>query len=119
MPHFTSRVSDLEAVGPLIDVKLMPSQSAAQARSKAGQPVPRPIQAVAMIDTGASASVVKEGICQQLGLNPVGQVAINTPSHDNIQCFTYALGLIIPTARIATSLDVLFIETSLQGQNLQ
>jgi hypothetical protein len=64
-------------------------------RGKA-QPVPNPIQVVAMIDTGASATVLQQGLASQLGLNPVGVVSINTPSSTGVQCYQFAVRLLFP-----------------------
>lgn len=120
MPVFTAQVTNLESVGPILDVQVSPSVDAIEAILREGGRVPSPISISAMIDTGASASVMKEGIAQQLGLNPVGVQRINTPSTRGLECPVFYLQLILdPTAGLTgpVQIDSRFIEAPLEGQN--
>ena len=69
-----------------------------------------------MIDTGATSSVIRQGLAAQLGLNPVGVTYITTPSSTNVPCHEYLVRLVFPN-------NVLFettvIEALLQSQNIQ
>jgi hypothetical protein len=69
-----------------------------------------------MIDTGATGSVLREGLAAQLGLNPVGITYINTPSSTNVTCHECLVRLVFPN-------NVLFettvLEAPLQGQHIQ
>jgi len=69
-----------------------------------------------MIDTGASATVLRQGIPAQLGLKPIGVSYITTPSSTNVPCDEYLVRLVFPN-------NVLWegtvIEAPLQGQNIQ
>jgi hypothetical protein len=70
----------LQVEGALVDVQL--SWSASQARSLrlAQQPVPPPLDARALLDTGAEITCVDTALVQQLGL-PLAQVALaNMPA---------------------------------------
>lgn len=70
----------LQVEGALVDVQL--SWSASQARSLrlAQQPVPPPLDARALLDTGAEITCVDTSLVQQLGL-PLAQVALaNVPA---------------------------------------
>ena len=88
-------------------------ESALQAAASA---IPSPIPAVAMIDTGASGTVLRQGLPALWGLNPVGLTFINTPSSTNVACYEYLVRLIFPN-------NVLWegtvVEAALQGQNIQ
>jgi len=82
----------------------------------AGTPVPAPIPVSMMVDTGASTTVIQTGLAQQLGLQPVGTLSVNTPSSANVQCNTYAVRLLLPENLVA---GVVAIEAPLVGQNIQ
>ena len=71
---------------------------------------------LAMIDTGATSSVIRQGLAAQLGLNPVGVTYITTPSSTNVPCPEYLVRFVFPN-------NVLFettvLEAPLQSQNIQ
>ncbi len=69
-----------------------------------------------MIDTGATGSVIQPAVAQQLGLQPIGVVAISTPSSENIPCFQYIVRLLFPNNVIA---EAVAIEAPLRGQQIQ
>jgi predicted aspartyl protease len=116
VPSVTSSVSNLQAVGPLLEVRLAVSHAAEQALIAAGSPVPKPIVIPMLIDTGASHSLIQSGLAQQLGLNPVSTVAIATPSSQNVMCDVYAVRLILPPNIQA---ELTAVEAPLQGENIQ
>ena len=71
----------LEAVGPRLPAELhLPVQLA-----ELNLPVPRPVAGDALIDTGASRTVVAEDALQQLGVQPVGLTQVLTPSGQELQ----------------------------------
>ena len=69
-----------------------------------------------MIDTGATVSVVQEGLPAQLGLEPVGITYGNTPSSTNVACHEYLVGLIFPNNVLA---EATILEAPLEGQHIQ
>src|SRR5438128_289000 len=81
----------------------------------AGQPLAPPTTVRAQVDTGASSSVIQSGLAQLLGLQPVGVVLVNTPSHEAVQSLAYAIQIL--TGRL--SFEVTAIEAPLQGQAIQ
>jgi len=83
---------------------------------KSGQNIPMPVQALAMIDTGATGTVVREDIVKQLNLNPVGVTLINTPSSTNVQCYEYLMRILFPNNVIVESV---VIAAPLLGQHIQ
>lgn len=97
MPSFTTQLADLQAHGPVVQgLRVAVGTPAEQVLRKAGAPVPSPVQLTAMIDTGATGSVIRQGVATQLGLKPVGVANINTASSSNVQCYQYAVRLIFP-----------------------
>ena len=122
MPVFASQISNLQAIGPILDVQIGPNPMALAAMQQAGSPLPVPITISAMIDTGASNSVVQSGLPRQLGLFPVGSQLINTPSSENVPCMQYILRMMFfPTGGLLMPVhfDSLFTEAPLRGQNIQ
>ena len=69
-----------------------------------------------MIDTGATASVLRAGLASQLGLNPVGITYINTPSSTNVPCYEYAVRLAFPNNVVV---ETTVLEAPMQGQHIQ
>lgn len=117
MPSFTTHVSNLQAVGPVVEQLQIAVGSAAEATlRKAGAIIPNPVLTTAMIDTGATASVVRQGIPAQLGLNPVGVTHINTPSSTNVACYEYFVRLLFPNNVLV---ETTVLEAPLQGQHIQ
>ena len=116
MASITAAISGLVSVGPVLDLHIAVPQQVELLLTEQGQPVPAPVPAAMMIDTGASNSVIQTGIAQQLGLQPVGTVGINTPSSENVQCLQYLVRLLLPKGLVAV---VLVTEAPLNGQNIQ
>lgn len=116
MPSFTSSVSNLEQVGPVVELTLAMSQAAVQAVQQAGGTAPDPIQIAAMIDTGASGTVIQEGLAQQLGLQQTGVVSVSTPSSSNVPCPQYAVRLLLPQG---VQVEQPVIAAPMKGQVIQ
>lgn len=62
----------IQHVGPVLSVLIMPSLQHVAVVTKAGQKPPDPVQGIALIDTGASVTMVDESICKSMGLQPTG-----------------------------------------------
>jgi hypothetical protein len=122
MPVVTTQVSNLQAIGPILDVKIGPNPLAIQAMLKKGSPVPAPIAVSALIDTGASNSLIQSGLPQKIGMFPISMQFINTPSSENVPCMQYFLRLMFfPTGGLLMPVhfDSVFVEAPLKGQNIQ
>jgi hypothetical protein len=122
MPLSAVQVSNLEAIGPVIDVQIGPTPMAIEQMQKSGTPVSAPISVSAMIDTGASNSVIHTGLPQKVGLYPVGSHLINTASSQDFPCMRYLLRMMFfPTGGVMMPVffDGLFTEAPLKGQNIQ
>jgi hypothetical protein len=77
MPHLTLPIS---FGGPLVDVLMGVSVPRQHALTKAKLPVPAPLIVRALIDTGASCTVVDCSILKALGVVSTGVIPIHTPS---------------------------------------
>lgn len=88
------------------------------ALTRKGIKVPTPVRAAAMIDTGASGTVINPEIVKNLGIHPVGRVGINTPSTtEPVEVFQYNVDLVFPNHTVIP--DILAIAAPLGGQAIQ
>jgi hypothetical protein len=115
VPTFTIAATDLRGVGPVVEVHLAVNQSVETTLRKAGAPVLPPLLVSAMIDTGAGCTVIREGLAQQLGLQPTGVRMIHTASQANVRCYEYVVGLLLPANNLF-EIDV--VEIPLKGQHV-
>lgn len=69
-----------------------------------------------MIDTGATGSVIRQGLASQLGLQPVGVTTISTPSSAHVVCNEYLVRFLFPNN---VTVEGTAIEAPLQGQHIQ
>ena len=116
MPSFTTQVPNLQGVGPIIEVQLAVGLINEEILKKNDQSIPTPVLISAMIDTGATGTVVQEDIIQQLGLNPTGVTLINTPSSTNVECYEYLVRLLFPNNVVV---ETTIIGVPLKGQHIQ
>jgi hypothetical protein len=78
---------------------------------------PRPHrQYLYLHDTGAFSSVIQQGIAQQLGLHPVGQVLVGTPAATHIALDQFLVRFVFPDQSVR---EVMVVEAPLQGQHVQ
>lgn len=116
MPSFTAQLPNLQSIGPVVELRLAVGTAVEVALKKTQAPVPSPVPTVGMIDTGASGTVIQQGMAARLSLNPVGVTSINTPSTTNLRCYEYVVRLIFPNNVI---FETTAIEAPLQGQHIQ
>ena len=116
MPSFTTAVADLRALGPVFEALVAVPEPVEELLRSSGRPVPQPIRVSALIDTGASQSVIQAGLAEQLHLNPVGMAAIHTASAADVPCALYDVRLALPSNVVA---GLVAVETSLAGQSIQ
>lgn len=67
MPSLTQQLVNLEAVGPVMEVFVAPSRALTQALRSVGAAIPQPVKVTAMVDTGATGTVVTNRVIQALG----------------------------------------------------
>ena len=116
MPSFTQRIPNLQQIGPVIEIMLTPSVPFMQAMGI--NPIAtKVIKVAAMIDTGATGTVISQGFAAMLGIQPIGTTSINTPSSINVNCYQFDMQLIFPNNINIPSIVV--TEAPLQGQHIQ
>src|SRR5437879_2198005 len=77
MPYITADVTEH---GPVIAVLIGVTEPRRQLLQKLNMPVPRRVEALALLDTGSSICLVDPKISVQLGLHPTGKTSIVTAS---------------------------------------
>jgi aspartyl protease len=77
MPHLTLPLSP---EGCVVGLYVGVSAPRAEALAKASLPVPQAVQMRALIDTGATGTVIHAPLVKPLGLTPTGTVPVHTPS---------------------------------------
>lgn len=116
MPSFTTQAANLQQSGPVVQLHIGVASALEQHLRSNGQSIPSPVAAQALIDTGASGTVVNPGIVSSLNLNPVGSTLIHTPSSSNVRCLQYVVRLHLPSGVVA---EAMAIAAPLQGQPIQ
>ena len=116
MPSFTQRIQNLEQLGPVIEIVITPSVPFLQSM-KIAPSTAKAVRILAMIDTGASGTVISQGLPSTLGINPVGTTLINTPSSVNVNCYQFDMQLVFPNNVNIPSMVV--TEAPLKGQHIQ
>ena len=116
MPSFTQKIPSLQQVGPVIDITLTPSAIYLH-KMNISPSAAKSVRLLAMIDTGATGTVIKEGLPATLGINPVGTTLINTPSSMGVCCNQFDIQILFSNNVNIPSIVV--IEAPLQGQHIQ
>jgi len=116
MPSFTHRIQNLQQIGPVIEVIMTPSVPFLKVMG-INPSSTKAVKMLAMIDTGATGSVISKGLASTIGINPVGTTLINTPSSTNVTCMQYDVQLVFPNNVNIGSIIV--TEAPLQGQHIQ
>ncbi|MEW5936932.1 MAG: retroviral-like aspartic protease family protein [Candidatus Thermoplasmatota archaeon] len=115
MPSFTTQVPNLQELGPIVETRIIVGKVLEDILKRDSKSIPNPMPIHAMIDTGATRTVVREDLVKQLGLNPVGVTSITTPSSTNVQCYEYLIRLILPNH---ITIETVAIAAQLVGQHI-
>ncbi len=69
-----------------------------------------------MIGTGATLTAIRDDIPGTLGLDPVGDVLITTPTSTGVLCYQYLANMVFPNNTHVANFTVTAVP--LQGQNI-
>ena len=115
--------------GAFVQVCVHLSAPKIQALQQAKQPLPPPVVAKGLIDTGATCTAIDTTIVQKLGLAPTGMVPIVTPStgaaphlanqYDVSVSFTHSPGLGLPPTVHPIHFVLAVIEANLLAQGFE
>ena len=96
MPPAATLSQAITPQGPILDVEIALPGAVEQALRVAGQPIPAFIPGVAIIDTGATVTVVALDTVQRLGLSPLSSVEIKIANGQVIVCGRYLVKIVLP-----------------------
>ncbi len=116
MPSFTAQVPNLQTIGPVVEARIAIGSFLEARLKQNNQSIPAAVSVRAMIDTGATGTVIRDDIPPQLGLQPVGVSFINTPSSTNVKCYEYLIRLVFPNNVVV---EASVIAAPLLGQQIQ
>lgn len=116
MPHFSAQITNLHQVGPVVEIMLSPSQTLIK---MLGLTIKQHqyIKVWAMIDTGATGTVIAAGIAKKMGIMPISDEMINTPSSIDVRCLKYDIQMAFPNNAVIPSFVV--TEAPLLNQHIQ
>ncbi|MBN1572645.1 MAG: hypothetical protein JW984_05540 [Deltaproteobacteria bacterium] len=115
-PSFTLQLPNLQTQGPIVEVRIAVGKIIEDTLKKGKKKIPDPFNATAMIDTGASSTVIREDIVDHLNLKTIGYIYVNTPSSTNVLCYEYLIRVLFPNNVIA---EVIAIAAPLKNQHIQ
>jgi hypothetical protein len=99
----------------MVDLQLTLTAADESALIAAQSAVPSPTSVIGLVDTGAYATIIRQGLAAKLGLQPVGVATIDTPTSSNISCLEYAVRLVFPNGIVC---ELAVLEAPLQGQHI-
>jgi len=107
---------DLEKYGPILEVQFLIPLELEKKYIEEKIPLPEPVIVKALIDTGATACIIKKEIPDKLGLKPIGTTTICTPSSKDHECYKYFMRMLIPSQGLVYQGP--FISSSLGEQEI-
>lgn len=116
MPIVTGKDPNMVQAGLIIPVLLTPSLPIRKLLEKSKIGLPEAVELSALVDTGASRTVVRSGVCRRMNLIPRNRIQISTAG---TPCLAdeYDVALIFPMLNMR--FDPLFVlEAPLTGQNI-
>lgn len=87
-------ITDLQENGPLLQVVLHPVQAVRDIFTSEGKTY-QPLTVSALVDTGASHSMVDSSIPQSLGINTVGEATLTSATHRDVPTQMFDLTFVI------------------------
>ena len=116
MPRLKRTLGDLTRNGPTLDIRIEPILSVQELLRSAGEEIPS-ARILAMIDTGASGTLIKNEVFQSLGVEPYVKVRLHTASTTApLIRGKYRVRVVLSNS-IAFEIDA--VDGSLTGQNIQ
>lgn len=113
----TARLPDLKEEGPILNLEVQIPTDLEKQFKKSNTDIPESVIVKALIDTGASHSVIRSTVVEKLKLTPVGKVKICTPSTADHECLQYFLRLRFPKHDL--TYQGVFTATGLDGQSVE
>ena len=111
----TEGETSLQLDGPRIAIEIGVPTVLAAFLARSGLPVPPPQRGFALVDTGASITAVDEDVVASLGIQPIGQMKLSTPSQSR-PAWLYAARLTCSTMPVPVQEVLDIVGCGLQPQ---
>jgi hypothetical protein len=115
MPQFTGQL--LAVNGPIVQVQIEVPLALAAFLQQNNEPIPSPVDGMALIDTGASITSIDESVFIKLGINPVGAAQVGTASGRHTQS-TFPARVVFPGTNLPTLDAPRALGCNLSGQSV-
>ena len=115
MPHTNRFQAGLLGLGPLIQVYFGHAQSLRQILFPFDNNNPHELSTTALIDTGASHTVVNYGLLTPLDLKPIGSATVMTAGNV-VSSSVFSVILTIPLGEVMFNMPLQVCEAELHGQ---
>jgi predicted aspartyl protease len=111
VPNLTIRVG--HDMPPVVDLLFGPTEARVEAFREAGEPVPLPVVAAAMLDTGASETYVTRELAERVGAEPGGERTVRGLGAGPATGTVYRLRVYfggVPAVVLASSVPAIAVE---------
>ncbi len=102
--------------GLTLPIMIAPSLPIRDFLKREKKEIPGSVELLALVDTGATRTVVREGICKELNLTPRNRVKISTAG-EPCDAFEYDVAVSFPMLNIAFE-TIFVLEAPLTGHNI-
>ena len=118
MSTVARQLADLHRAGPVLECLVGPTRSRVAAAMANGSVIPSPVAIRAVVDTGASDSVLNSSLIHRLALEPRGRTWMRIPMGEQpIETRQYAVDLLLPSGEVLSEVAVLAAD--LEGHPVQ
>ena len=116
MSSLITVVEDMRREGPTLTIRAEPVLAVQELLRESGEAIPS-VTLTALVDTGASGTLVQSAVFSQVGIEPFSFAYLRTPStNEPILCGRYRVRIVLSEA-LAFEVDA--VNGALTGQNLQ
>lgn len=114
--HQRHNPAALAEAGPVLEVEVNLPQPLINLLTSQNRPIPASSPGFALIDTGASRTCIDRAVLTNLGINPIGVVAVGTAG-GSTQCLLFPARLTFPVFNLVIDFGSV-VGVDLQGQRV-
>jgi len=116
MPSFTTQIPNLRVRGPVMSIQIAIDTMTEESLRLQGDSVPTPVSVMAMVDPGATQTIIREDLVQRLNLKPLSALLVTTPVSTEVECYQFPVRLFLFPE---VAFECAAIAASLQYQDIQ
>jgi hypothetical protein len=107
MPGLNFTVPNMAEMGPVLPIKVIPSTAMDEILKTEGKPAPAPVDALVMVDTGASLTLLTREVITALHIEPIGSVPLSTITGSD-DCRRFQVQIMLPNGLVSG--DIVVVE---------